>query len=213
MVQHCLVLSGRLGAFTSGGVRRVTFRRYLVGQVRRVEASWGTVKCVQALSGLAGEVIMVYQWKDDKIEYSIPASVVGREFEKIEKRDGGLTNKNVLDAARPVKSPLHKAFEWDDAKAAEAYRLTQAGAMIRNLTIVVEEPEMKEAKTVRAYVNISEKREGVYVNIISSLSEKSSREKLLSDALKELSAFQRKYQTLSELAEVFKAISEVEKVA
>lgn len=37
---------------------------------------------------------MVYSWKN--FNYSVDANVVGKEFEKIEKKYGALTNENVL---------------------------------------------------------------------------------------------------------------------
>ena len=41
------------------------------------------------------------------------------------------------------------------------------------------------------------------------IKEKSKREALLANALSELNSFKRKYETLSELSPVFKAIKEV----
>ena len=46
---------------------------------------------------------MVYKWKH--YGYSIPAEVVGKHFEKLEKKEGGLTSQNVLESARSEKSP------------------------------------------------------------------------------------------------------------
>jgi hypothetical protein len=43
----------------------------------------------------------------------------------------------VLADARDPESPLHDCFEWDDAKAAAAYRIDQARVLIRSIEIVV----------------------------------------------------------------------------
>ena len=37
----------------------------------------------------------------------------------------------VVEAARDDQSPLHRHFEWDDAKAAHTERLSQARGIIR----------------------------------------------------------------------------------
>ena len=43
---------------------------------------------------------------------------------------GRLTPELVVRDARDRKSPLHKLFEWDDSKAAHAYRIEQARRVI-----------------------------------------------------------------------------------
>ena len=45
----------------------------------------------------------------------------------------------LVEAARPKSSPAHNAFEWDDSKAGEEYRLIQARTWIRNVQIIVDE--------------------------------------------------------------------------
>ena len=60
------------------------------------------------------------------------------EIRKLEDRRGRLSAEEVLEAARPVASPLHGFFEWDDSKAAEAHRLEQARDLIRRVKIELE---------------------------------------------------------------------------
>jgi beta-galactosidase/beta-glucuronidase len=45
------------------------------------------------------------------------------------------TPVDIVEAARPKNAPLHPAFEWNDKKAGEAYRLVQAGQMLRSVYI------------------------------------------------------------------------------
>lgn len=54
---------------------------------------------------------------------------VGKELSKL----GNFTPTDVLDIAKSPKSPLHKYFEWDDSKAAHAYRLTQARHLVLSI--------------------------------------------------------------------------------
>lgn len=59
-------------------------------------------------------------------------------------RDGGLLRpKAVIDAARPLESPLHGAFEWDDSVAGEKYRIYQAQQLIRSFKVVHEKDGVK----------------------------------------------------------------------
>ena len=135
---------------------------------------------------------MVYQWKD--IKYSVPAEVVGKQFEKILEEQGSLTNKNVLESAKDESSPIHEIFEWDDTVAAEKYRLTQATKLITNLQIILETEE-KEIKC-RAYVNIAnDAKEGKFIHIESAFQNEDTKDIVLNRAMNELRAFKEKYKT------------------
>lgn len=59
------------------------------------------------------------------------ARVIGPVLERL----AGGTRSEVLDAARPMLSPLHKYFEWNDSIAGELYRRDQAGRMLRAIKI------------------------------------------------------------------------------
>lgn len=45
----------------------------------------------------------------------------------------------LVEAARSEGSPAHRAFEWDDSKAGEEYRLMQARQWIRRVEIIIED--------------------------------------------------------------------------
>lgn len=74
-------------------------------------------------------------------------------------RDGYVKPSVLVDAARPVDSPAHDAFEWDDSKAAEEYRLSQARNWIKNVTLVIED---RDEVMVHVPSFVSESREGYY---------------------------------------------------
>lgn len=50
--------------------------------------------------------------------------------------DGVLRPADVVEAATPTTSPLHKYFDWDDAHAAHQHRLDQARRLMR-VTVLV----------------------------------------------------------------------------
>lgn len=148
---------------------------------------------------------MVYKYKS--IKYSVPAEVVGKHFEKLEKEEGCLTSKNVLDSARPEESPIHNIFEWDDSVAAEQYRLAQATKLICNLTVEIE----TEDKPIecRAFMDVSEAKVGSFVNVQSAFQVEETRDIVLRRALNELIAFKAKYKNLMELKEVIEVIDKL----
>ncbi len=60
---------------------------------------------------------------------------------QLESPDGTITPQTVLDDAQDPASPLHEHFEWDDTKAAQAYRLDQARQLIRSVRLVITNTE------------------------------------------------------------------------
>lgn len=148
---------------------------------------------------------MVYKWNSYK--YPVAAEVVGKHFEKVEKKYGELNSKNVLESARSEKSPIHSLFEWDDTQAAEKYRLEQASKLIVNLNIEVETGEAKPI-LCRAFVNVSEKKSGSFINIESAFQSEETKELVLKRALDELKAFEQKYKNLEILSDLFLEIDD-----
>lgn len=149
---------------------------------------------------------MVYEWREGFSNSGVTAQIVGESLEQIENKNGEVTKENVLEYARPKKSPLHPAFEWRDDVAAEKYRLEQAKYLIRAVII---RPEESKAREVRAYVNVGNSTQGRFINVYDAMSDETHRSTVLSHALDELRAFRKKYEELSELANVLSAIDDV----
>ena len=95
---------------------------------------------------------MVYAWKLPGI-VPVDAQTAGDELSRIYKRDGGISLKTVVDESRGKDAPLHGCFEWDDTKAAEKYRQSQAAHIIRSITVVTEiAADNGSPMAVRAFV-------------------------------------------------------------
>lgn len=151
---------------------------------------------------------MVYSFRD--FERPVSANIIGHQIETLQERDGFVTKESLLNSARAESSPIHSCFEWDDKKAGERYRLHQAGQIIMNITVVHEDLEQKPV--TRAFVNIqaeSPKAVGQYIDINTAMSKDEFRATVLSNAIRELSVFRKKYATLSELSGVFAEISKL----
>ena len=149
---------------------------------------------------------MIYEWK-----YNMPikAQVVGEHFERLEKQQGHITPKIVLESARSETSAIHPCFEWNDDVAAEKYRETQAGLLIRNLTVKMIETGEKQTEPVRAYVSIKQSDSSEFISLQNVLKDDELTQQMLEQAKNELNAFVKKYSALQELSKVFEAIAEV----
>jgi hypothetical protein len=58
-------------------------------------------------------------------------------IKQLEDREGRITPDVVLKDAEKSSSPLHDYFEWNDTKAAHAYRVDQARMLIRSVEVII----------------------------------------------------------------------------
>ena len=150
----------------------------------------------------------VYDWK---YPWAVPAQVAGEYLSELEKREGKLTPELVLNESRDENAVLHPCFEWDDEKAAESYRLWQAGKILRDITVTIVREE-HEPKIVRAYVNVTDQQKhekGAYVSLNVAMNNGDYKAQVLKNALYELQTFKNKYADYVELEKVFIAIDEL----
>ena len=149
---------------------------------------------------------MVYKWKDGarvKTAAEIAASVMN-----------GLAKKNQLNAetlvnvSRPDDAPLHQEFEWDDPTAAEEWRKQQARCLIHSLVVIDEESENKEP--IRMFFKIAESSSN-YESIDMILRTEDSTEALRNLALRELTSFKAKYNSILLKIEGEKDINSLQK--
>ena len=78
-----------------------------------------------------------------------------KALQELYDREGRLTAELVVREAEDGSSPLHRYFEWDDSSAGRKFRLFQARALIRRITIKVERAPDRLIK-VRAYTHVPE---------------------------------------------------------
>ena len=149
---------------------------------------------------------MVYQWKPEA-RVKVDAQIAGEELERIRVRNNGrLDSRGVLEASRPSDAPLHGEFEWDDAAAAEQYRVQQAGYLIRMIAVEVDQAERSEP--MRAFVSVVREADRSYTSIQHALSDTELRAQVLSQAWSELEAWRKRHAELIELAKVFAVIDQ-----
>lgn len=145
---------------------------------------------------------MIYKWKISK--YNLDAQEAGEELERIREKYNSITPKIVVKESRNNDSVLHSCFEWDDSKAAEAYRERQAQSLICNI-VVSKVNDTEVQSDVRAFVHI----QNDYKPIETVVKVKDYRQEMLNNAFKELKTFKEKYQSLSELSDLFSYIDTI----
>lgn len=140
---------------------------------------------------------MVYAWKPGT-RYKVDANKAGAVCEQLE-AEGRLTAKDLLEASRPADAPLHNEFEWDDSVAAEKFRESQAGGIIRSLVVEM----VPEKPPVRKFCRVTQAPETGYTKIETVLTRDDLRKSLLIQAQKDFESYKAKYDSLSELSALF----------
>lgn len=128
--------------------------------------------------------------------------------------DGILHPKAVVDFARNPDTALHSHFTWDDSEAAENYRLWQARKVIKIAITILPHNDT----VIQTYVSLKQDRylpdesgefTGGYRHLCEVLKIPSLRKTLLEEAMEAHDAWEEKYQTIKELAEIFEAAKTV----
>lgn len=143
---------------------------------------------------------MVYQWK---IPMKVSADDAAAELDRIYKQHGSIDPQVVVDESRAETATLHSLFDWDDASAAEKYRVTQARFLIRN--IVRTEETQDGPVTVRSFAHVDKD----YVPTTVAMKSVDMRAALLQQALNDFEDYRARYNSLVALAGVFEAFDEV----
>jgi len=149
---------------------------------------------------------MIYQWRDGA-RVNLDAQTAGEEIERVRTaQNGRLAPLDLVEASRDPAAPLHPAFEWDNAVAAESWRVEQAKYLIRSIDVVMVSEQ--EQKSVRAFVSVKRDEDRSYTSVSHAMSDADLRKQVLDNALRELEAWRNRYAELVELANVFAAIDE-----
>lgn len=143
---------------------------------------------------------------------------IEQELEQIRENNNGLLRpRSVVDFARDEGTELHSKFEWDDSLAGENYRIWQARKIITAMVTII--PRKNEPIEVQTYVSMindryakgsgDEQFVGGYRSIIEVLKTPDLRRSLLQEAMDEHEIWEKKYQTIVELVDIFNAAKTV----
>jgi hypothetical protein len=134
------------------------------------------------------------------------ADILGRFIHR-RFRNRPVTAEAFVDAARPDDSPAHDYFEWDNHKAAEEHRKTQARSHLRAIEIVIVEGDNEQTTRAFHHVQLTE-RDTAYVpqQIVWSTAE--YREQVIARAHREAERWMERYEQYEELAGAVGALRE-----
>ena len=127
-------------------------------------------------------------------------------WKEIKSLGDAVTPEAVVNFARDESTELHKCFEWDDTKAAEAWRKQQARTICGSL-VVVEEKEEKEPISFRILQHDS--KEQAYKPVTLILQNEDEYKRLVNRAKAELASFRERYKNILELRNVIEEIDKV----
>lgn len=144
---------------------------------------------------------MAYVFKDGT-RHAVTAEIAADEINRIRDEEGEFfTPAAIVSASRSANAPLHPEFEWNDARAAEQYRQEQAAYLIRSIAVVY--PDEPERAVTRAFVSVQlDNHEHRYTTMHHAMSDSDLREKVLAQALSDMTAFQRRYDQFLDLSGV-----------
>jgi hypothetical protein len=154
-----------------------------------------------------------YVWgeKPSALNHQPKAEDAGRELLRVEGEYGVCTPRNLVEASRPTDAPLHGAFEWDDAKAAEKWRLRQANVIIMCLNVVPQEGATPLPAT--AYLIVGEEGADKYgkghVGMMSVVNDPARRREFLLKELKAVEGDLRRTEAFEEMMPLRRAAAEV----
>jgi hypothetical protein len=145
--------------------------------------------------------------------FHVPADVkaqkVGEEIKSIIDASGDQpTARMVLEKAHDQTTELFKCFEWRDRKAAAAYRLRQAGEILRSIEIEIIDVKGRPYKERAFHVVYQDgpHSEGVYMPIEYIVEDEDATQTVLRRAYRDWQALARKYQHLKEFISVIQAV-------
>lgn len=143
------------------------------------------------------------RWKIDGL-YKANAQKV---YEEIVTIGETATPAQIVEKAKDESTELHKCFTWDDAIAADKWRLQEARTIVRLLVKVSEDEQ--DPEPVRLLYKVSKEYDTGYKAVTLILRNDDEYKELLRQAKAELQAFRRKYKTLTELEAIFDEIDKL----
>lgn len=110
----------------------------------------------------------------------------------------------IVEYARKPNAELHRCFTWNDAEAANKYRIFEARQVVCNLIIRKEKGEKQEPTPIRLFHKIEN---GHYKPLTLIVQNEDEYESLLRQCKEALQSLKRKYSSLSEYQEIWDLIN------
>jgi len=151
---------------------------------------------------------MIYVAKNGSRLSNDDAALLGARFEALVDKHGLLNPEIVLEDARPASSPTHEYFEWDDATAANQWRVNQAHYYLRSIEVVREETESPVRVRAFEVVRPDPEEDRGYTSYKVILGDKAMLAQVIARYERDLQNLHRQMQGWEELASVTDALAE-----
>lgn len=141
-----------------------------------------------------------YAWVNPSLWKGVDAQTAGEYIESLAGEAGYVDREMVVAAAENHRSPLHRCFEWDDARAAKMQRTKQAKNLVSNLVI----KKRNKPTKVKAFVFVNPKANArrVIMTLERAMDIPAMREQVVQQAFRELQKWADRYSNYAELKDV-----------
>jgi hypothetical protein len=121
---------------------------------------------------------------------------------EIKNKHGRLNARDIVDEASDPSHPLHPAFQWDDRKAGDAYRLWQARHLSRSVEVIrVETGDAVDPPSEPIFVSTVKNKESYYSTVGEVIAEEET-------YIAAMSQLQRKRDQLERMINYLKSRAE-----
>ena len=134
---------------------------------------------------------------------------IGDKLQELRDKHEGLTASIVVDDAKNKDSVLHDAFEWNDSKAAQEWRLHSA----RNLMRAVVTKDLDSSGEIRyqpAFIFVKTEEGPRYETIAIVQSDEELRHQVIQRAFVELTQWKKRYKEYKEFLSIFQEAEKIE---
>jgi hypothetical protein len=114
-----------------------------------------------------------------------------------------ITTEEVVEAAEPSKSPIHKHFEWDNDEAGRRWRLLQGRNLIRSVVVRFEDAPVTEPQFVHAISGSGDSAEPLYATIAEVLSDDELLESATREALNYMESGRDRWSHIGKVRSAF----------
>ena len=151
------------------------------------------------------------RWKERFPNAGVKVEIAHEEIMRIKDKNGGLVSPDsIVKEAAKKSNPLHSLFTWDDSLAAQKYRLSEAGALLRAIEITyVEIPDQpRRAFEVTYKKPVGSENQTLYTTAEEAASDPDNHSRLIAEAVRTLMAWRGRFRYLQELSHLMEKIDE-----
>jgi hypothetical protein len=166
--------------------------------VRRNAKQWiGNI--VRPFFYFGGNMPNVFDFRPRHSITNVNPQAAGEELERIRAQKGKLVPSYIVEAAVDPESPLHNAFEWNDARASQEHRLNQARRLVSSIRVL----NSPTAKPIRAFVTVRTPDHGrTYMPTVEAMSDADLRERVLAEIRNSIESIEQRYAHFVEIRDL-----------